>query len=393
MNSHPNTNPNMRREPCELSKRKAAFKAFIAREPDLAPEGKKKEAVEKVFFFSDEQFNEICEDLMEEIARRQDNTEPALGFVPTYFHKRNIVREQLSQLEVADMQSLVEDTLLVLMHKHPEGPGDRLECLTKLVEDLQQIVASNTPQASPATLMKSVERTRRAIEQQPDALSKTEVLLEALAESTDELSPSTQELFSMIRQSIAEEKKQPKGPAGLSPELCQAMKTLCNAREREEYTKKMKLHQTIKEDRLRDHAETQTVLDEFLHLAQNLPQQLQNFLIREGGGKDKGEGSGEGSGQPSGQGSAACLDQAVNRVVSAFAEIEFGISQRAGPCQLNHSVSLLFNDIPELIKALQGASYNTKALESLGRPARVASEQDAVGAAKRVYTALLESLP
>ncbi|KAI5191584.1 hypothetical protein NECID01_1534 [Nematocida sp. AWRm77] len=366
----------MNRENEELQRRKNTFKAFIGRDPDTNPTGKKKEAIEKVFFFSDEQFNEICEDLLEEIARRETKETAPLAFGPKYTHKRNIVREQLSLLELADMQSLVEDTLLVLMHKHPESAEDRLECLTKLVEDLQQIVASNTPQSSPATLMRSVERTRLAIEKEKDALSKTEVLLEALAESTEDLSPSTHELFSMIRQSIAEEKKNLKNIAPISPELYAALLATCNAHNREDYAKKMKAHSDLQEPLLKDRMQQQTVIDEFILLCNAkalLPSSPQERP------KDEEE-------------APSALEKAVCRVTNAFEEIEFAFRNNKSFAQIERSTEQLFKEKPGLIKALQAEKRRTKALEALPAIPEVRTEKDAMSSAKTLYMALLSSL-
>jgi hypothetical protein len=146
-------------------KKKEIRKVFESYVGDLSGEieGSKKEAVEKLFFLTETQFSEICEDLVEEIERRKEGREEMLSPSQKYPHKRNVIREQLSFLENEEMCGLVGDTLLVLRHKNPMFPEDRVECLDRLVRDLQEIVASNTPVESPAASLKALEADRRKV--------------------------------------------------------------------------------------------------------------------------------------------------------------------------------------------------------------------------------------
>lgn len=138
--------------------------------------GRKKEAVEKIFFLTENQFNDICVDLYEEIGRRKSKKSAPLESKKEYGAKRNMVREQLSFLEEGDLKNLVHDTLLVLRHKHSTSSEDRLECLDSLVRDLQTIVSSNTPceEPSPAANVKYHQSEKNRIMHEPDAKKKAD---------------------------------------------------------------------------------------------------------------------------------------------------------------------------------------------------------------------------
>ncbi|KAH9386008.1 uncharacterized protein NEMAJ01_0904 [Nematocida major] len=187
----------------EIQERRALFEEFLQGHEQPPIEGNKKEAIEKVFFFNDQQFSEVCEDLKEEILRR--SKQEKLEFISKYTLKRNTIREQISLLEEDELKSLVEDTYLVLKHKHAEGPEDELECLNVLVQSLEEIIGKNTAsykgtlksEDSPSAIIISVEKMKDELEKEAEAEKKIEILLRMIDKQVPDL--CIQELLSMIQ--------------------------------------------------------------------------------------------------------------------------------------------------------------------------------------------------
>ncbi|KAI5136350.1 hypothetical protein NEAUS04_0081 [Nematocida ausubeli] len=192
--------------PEEIIERQALFAQFLEGYPSPIIEGQKKEAIEKVFFFNDQQFSEVCEDLKEEIIRRRENG--SIEFVPNYSLKRNTIREQISLLEEEELKSLVEDTYLVLKHKNAKTPEDELPCLTALVQSLEEIIGkSGSPykgtvksQGSPSAIIISVEKLRKDLEVEAAAEGKIEILLTMIEKQVSDL--CIQELLDSIRKQL-----------------------------------------------------------------------------------------------------------------------------------------------------------------------------------------------
>ncbi|OAG30454.1 hypothetical protein NEDG_01996 [Nematocida displodere] len=358
------------------TKKRKAFEAFLGKEPNIHPEGKKKEAVEKIFFFSDEQFSEICEDLFEEIDRRQGEHTHALAPVPEYSAKRNAIRGQLSYLERAEMHSLVEDTLLVLRHKHPLHPGDRLECLNQLVEDLQQIVASNTPIESPATHMKNLDRARQRIDAQPDFLSKTEAFLGVLPETIGDPSPQVEEILGVLRESITRERKRSQHQIVVVSDLSEALAKVCNASGCEAYLQQIKAHATIEDHEARKRALTQEAIKEFIRQTKEAPAPTPSQEARPV--------------------EADPLNGAIRRLTDIFEEIEQCISHPTTFANLRTATLLLSKERPGLIAAVK-ASFpdmpNCAAhLANLPVSISVNKEEDALSVAELFYSAVIRTL-
>ncbi|EIJ88330.1 hypothetical protein NEPAR06_1648 [Nematocida parisii] len=185
--------------PEEINERQDLFRQFLEGHPEPVIEGPKKEAIEKVFFFNDQQFSEVCEDLKEEILRRKNNG--TIEFIPKYSLKRNTIREQISLLEEEELKSLVEDTYLVLKHKNAKSPEDELPCLNSLVQSLEEIIGKNTStykgtvnnQNSPSAIIIAVEKLRKDLEIEAAAEGKIEILLNMIDKQTSDL--ATQELL------------------------------------------------------------------------------------------------------------------------------------------------------------------------------------------------------
>ncbi|KAI5187541.1 hypothetical protein NEHOM01_2256 [Nematocida homosporus] len=364
----------------EIQRRKKVFRDFLGCKPSTKVEGMKREAVEKVFFFSESQFNEVCEDLLEEIQRRNAQVAAPLEFIPHYSLKRNTIREQMSLLESADMRSLVEDAFLVLSHKHPDSPEDRLECLNVLVGGLQEIVASNIPQDSPASIMKSIENARRQIEVEKDPLVKMEFFLDTLSETSYDTSQSTQELFSMMRQSIKEEKKRMQYTATVSAELLAALELLCTQKGRADYLETMKKHDEINDHALKNHHRTNTTIQEFLQISKSLTD-------RESLQKEKKALAAQKAAE-----SSESITTVVEQIIQTFGEIEFCIEKSLDLKSLQKSTARLFQHKPLLVKVFQKADKSSRDIESLPVNANITSEQEAITIAKRYYSAISQAL-
>lgn len=190
----------------EINERRLLFEEFLQGHVQPPIEGQKKEAIEKVFFFNDQQFNEVCEDLKEEIHRRRINGK--LEFVPKYSLKRNTIREQISLLEEDELKSLIEDTYLVLKHKNAASPEDELDCLNVLVKGLEEIIGKNSSsykgsvkdQESPSAIVISIEKLKQDLEVETDTEKKIDILLSIVDKHTDDL--NIQEVLSMIRANL-----------------------------------------------------------------------------------------------------------------------------------------------------------------------------------------------
>lgn len=198
--------------PEEIHARRILFEEFLQGHVQPVIEGHKKEAIEKVFFFNDQQFNEVCEDLKEEILRRKENGK--LEFIPKYSLKRNTIREQISLLEEEELKSLVEDTYLVLKHKNAENPEDQLECLTVLVQSLEEIIGKSGPthkglgrnEDSPSAVVMSIEKLKQNLKTESEAERKIEILLEIIEKQVPDL--NTQELLDLARVELNTIKRQ-----------------------------------------------------------------------------------------------------------------------------------------------------------------------------------------
>ncbi|KAI5191195.1 hypothetical protein NEMIN01_1403 [Nematocida minor] len=192
--------------PEEINERRLLFEEFLEGHVQPPIEGQKKEAIEKVFFFNDQQFNEVCEDLKEEILRRKENGQHE--FVPKYSLKRNTIREQISLLEEEELKSLVEDTYLVLKHKNATGPEDELACLNVLVQGLEEIIGKNSGNYkgtaknldSPSAVIISIEKLKQELEVETESEKKIEILLNIIDKHVSDL--SILELLDMIRSNL-----------------------------------------------------------------------------------------------------------------------------------------------------------------------------------------------
>lgn len=190
----------------EIKERRLLFEEFLEGHEQPPIEGHKREAIEKVFFFNDQQFNEVCEDLKEEIIRRRTNGK--LEFVPKYSLKRNTIREQISFLEEEELKSLIEDTYLVLKHKNATCPEDELECLNVLVKGLEEIIGKNSAnykgsvknEESPSAILISIEKLKQELEAEDDSEKKIDILLSIVDKHTTDL--NIQELLDMIRANL-----------------------------------------------------------------------------------------------------------------------------------------------------------------------------------------------
>lgn len=349
-------------------KRKETFRRFLKREPNRHPEGRKKEAVEKVFFFSDSQFAEICEDLVEEIERREEGTKHSLEYVEEYAPKRNTIREQLSLLEQDEIESLVEDTLLVLCHKHPESEVDRLQCLNKIVSELQEIVASNTPASSPAAQLKSLEKIRRDVSSHPELLPNVEALLRVSREKKSEL--HIEEVLLLLEEIARKERQnsEKEKAAPLPEETKKAILRICKREGSKEYkafAAKSKAEKTAVE---------QKAFQELVRISQRPLS----------------------SPRPSKTNS---LKEAAKRTINIFEEIEVEMlhHERADPGRQLHETSLLAKRVrqlleekPRLIKALKEKKRNTLLAESLPSTARIRTEQDVLHIAQKFYDVIMQ---
>ncbi|KAI5181577.1 hypothetical protein NEOKW01_1753 [Nematocida sp. AWRm80] len=364
----------------EIQTRKRIFEEFLGGKPSTQIEGVKREAVEKVFFFSDQQFNEVCEDLLEEIDRRARKDANPLKFNPQYSLKRNTIREQMSLLECEDMKSLVEDAFLVLNHKHPETPEDRLQCLNQLVEGLQEIVASNTPQDCASSLVMAAERVKKDVLAQTNPIVKLELLLNLLAESTYDTSANTQEILSLMRNALEEENTRMQQTVELSPALYDSLEKACLSKSRPEYLAAMAAHSQIPDPNAMAHQKTLCTIAEFMQLVnenqfvQQKPPQPTPSALPIAQAKDT-------------------LEIVIRRVIDSFEDLEQCIVSSKPLPEYQKCIKALSQEKPNLLIAYTELAMNTKLVEALPISDSIASDKEALSIAKHYYTALMETLP
>lgn len=347
---------------CAAEVRKT-FEEFVGNAREVLLSGGKKEAVEKVFFLTDTQFREICEDLVEEIGRRKAGTESNLRPGEGFSQKRNLIREQLALLEEDEMRGLVQDTLLVLKHKYAVQPEDRLECLDLLVKDLQVIVASNTPQESPAEVMKALEAAKRKIKDEKDVtLKMKEFIVYSRGVCSGQRADMT-DLLDHLEASLGKgaisqsEAKQP----SITPELEQALEDFCRGRGSKEYAKNIDALGNIPDAPERRQSKIQMTIQEFIRLA-GLPD------------------------------TPEC---AVGKLVAAFEDMETCVESRLPLEEFKSAAATLHERARNLLAALRPGPYgDLRELEKIqGAPQKINSEADAIYLAGLVYSAANKALP
>jgi len=355
-----------------IMNRKGVFLAYLGKQPSRDLDKRRKEAIEKIYFFTDKEFDEICEDIAEEISRRKTKEKKPLEKFSSYTLKRNGVKEQLALTSDKELASLVEEILIVLMHKYPESPEDKIEFLERLSEKLSQLVENLTPKQSPAESVKNIESVRRAIEKEKDSLIRTEILVEALAASIKDASPQTEDLFDLVRRSIEDEKKQMRRISQIPKELYSALEAICALEGRKEYVDKIKTLEKLENKEEQQAVKAEITVAEFLSVSNKITASFPERKTKE---KEK------------------TLEEAVLRIKSIFEEIEFEITSALSSGTIEKHVSLLYQERPHLIHSLKAAQLRTDPLERLSHVPALAQEQDLFNAAKRFYTALLACLP
>lgn len=130
-----------------------------------------KEAIEKMMFLSQEQFDDLVEDVCNEIDMRRRN-ETAYTPNPRFSEKRNMSCKKLRCLDNEKFSNLVVDVLLVLNHRMPsaEHAGGACDMLADLENILTSLKRGKT----------SGERAVREINQAGDIQHKTKIFMRYL---------------------------------------------------------------------------------------------------------------------------------------------------------------------------------------------------------------------
>lgn len=130
-----------------------------------------KEAIEKMMFLSQEQFDDLVEDVCNEIDMRRRN-ETTYTPNPSFSEKRNMSCRKLRCLNNEKFSNLVVDVLLVLNHRIPsaEHAGETCDMLSDLENILLSLKRGRT----------SEERTIREIKLAGDFQQKTKIFMKYL---------------------------------------------------------------------------------------------------------------------------------------------------------------------------------------------------------------------
>ncbi|KAI5171897.1 hypothetical protein NEFER03_1162 [Nematocida sp. LUAm3] len=382
-----------------VDKRKKAFQDALGGKPSTQLDETKREAVEKVFFFSEQQFNEVCEDLMEEIERRKAEKPSAVAFNQEFSLKRNTIREQMSFLEEKDLHSLIEDLLLVLNHKYPDSPEDRLVPLNQMVDGLQEIVASNVPHSSPSSKIKKTEEVRRKIEKEKDPLKKLEILTESLPQHMDqEKAEELNEFLILIRNALREERKEKEYNVIVTAELLCAMEALCKKEGRQEYMNRIEEHKKLQDEILQKHHLTKETINEFLIVHQNM------LNYKEEADKSSLEAKAQKEEKPVHGPMPLCatsqtksvdqsVDTAISEVIFLFEELEYDIEKKKDITILQKTIKALCEKKDSLISSFKASNYKTQEIERLPAYKPINSSTDAIEVVQKYYEALISCLP
>lgn len=101
---------------------------------------RQKDAVQKMLFLESQQFEELLDDVIDEINRRQTNTMHPLHDKTGYSAKRNASRLKLGRLSNDKFKNLVFDVLLVFNHRYPDLENKNVDEIEELIGDLEKLI-------------------------------------------------------------------------------------------------------------------------------------------------------------------------------------------------------------------------------------------------------------
>lgn len=101
---------------------------------------RQRDAVQKMLFLEEDQFQELLMDIQDEIARRECRQKEPLPKSDAYTTKRNKSRQNLARLNSGKFENLVIDVLLVLNHRFPDLEEKNVTEIETLIGDLEKLI-------------------------------------------------------------------------------------------------------------------------------------------------------------------------------------------------------------------------------------------------------------